>query len=110
VERFGRRKVVAVGGHVNRSTQVFASKHARTLRFRTMVSTVTISGMVAVHSKRAVFTALSGVPGVVSAEVELGRAVIEHDVTTPDALIEAIALAGCEVTSLKTERPLPLSG
>jgi len=111
VERLGRRKVVAVGGHVNRSTQVFASKHARTLRFRTMVSTVTISGMVAVHSKRAVFTALSGVPGVVSAEVELGRAVIEHDVTTtPDALIEAIALAGCEVTSLKTERRLPLSG
>ena len=38
-----------------------------------MVSVLTISGMVAVHSKRAVFTALSGVAGVISAEVEMGR-------------------------------------
>ena len=35
-----------------------------------MVSILTISGMVAVYSKRAVFTALSGVPGVLSAEVD----------------------------------------
>ena len=46
--------------------------------------------MVAVHAKRAVFTALSGVPGVTSAEVELGRAVVEHDArTTAEALADA---------------------
>lgn len=78
---------------------------------RAMVSILTISGMVAVHSKRAVFTALSGVPGVVSAEVEMGRAVVEHDAsTTSDALRNAVTLAGCEVTSVRIERRLPLSG
>ena len=76
-----------------------------------MVSILSISGMVAVHSKRAVFTALSGVPGVVSAEVEMGRAVVEHDATTTaEDLRAAVALAGCEVTSINIERRLPLSG
>jgi copper chaperone CopZ len=76
-----------------------------------MVSILTISGMVAVHSKRAVFTALAGVVGVVSAEVEMGRAVVEHDArVTPDALADALALVGCEVTAVRTERRLPLSG
>ena len=81
------------------------------LRFRRMVSVLTISGMLAVHSKRAVFTALSGVPGVGSAEVEMGRAVVEHEAsTTSQSLVEAIALAGCEVTSVRIERRLPLTG
>jgi copper chaperone CopZ len=76
-----------------------------------MVSILGISGMVAVHSKRAVFTALASVPGVVSAEVEMGRAVVEHDATTTqDALASAVAIVGCEVTSVKLERRLPLSG
>lgn len=76
-----------------------------------MVSILTISGMVSVHSKRAVFTALAGVAGVTSAEVEMGRAVVEHDVrTTPDALASAVALVGCEVTGAKMERRLPLNG
>lgn len=75
-----------------------------------MVSILTISGMVAVYSKRAVFTALSGVPGVLSAEVEMGRAVVEHDAsTTAQSLAAAVALVGCEVTSTKSERRLPLS-
>ena len=75
-----------------------------------MVSILTISGMVAVHAKRAVFTALAGVPGVLSAEVDMGRAVVEHDAsTTSDALRDAIALAGCEVTSVRIERRLPLT-
>jgi len=88
----------------------FASLDERAVRFRAMVSILRISGMVAIHSKRAVFTALSGVPGVVSAEVEMGRAVVEHDATTiADALREAVALAGCEVTSIGIERRLPLS-
>ena len=78
--------------------------------FRTMVSVLTISGMVAVHSRRAVFTALSGVPGVARADVELGRAVVEHDATvTADALAEAIAVTGCEVTSVRVERRLPMT-
>jgi copper chaperone CopZ len=76
-----------------------------------MVSILTISGMVAVHAKRAVFTALAGVPGVASADVELGRAVVEHDArATPDELRAAVALAGCEVIDIRIERRLPLSG
>ena len=40
----------------------------------------------------------------------MGRAVVEHDAsTTADALREAVALAGCEVTSVRIERRLPLS-
>ena len=74
-----------------------------------MVSILTIAGMVAVHSKRAVYTALSGVQGVMSAEVELGRATVEHDArTTHDALREAVSVAGCEVTAIRVERRLPL--
>lgn len=74
-----------------------------------MTSILTISGMVAVHAKRAVFTALSGVAGVTSADVEMGRAVVEHDASTSaDALKEAVALAGCEVTGIRIERRLPL--
>jgi copper chaperone CopZ len=74
-----------------------------------VVSILTITGMVAVHSKRAVYTALSGVPGVTSANVELGRAVVEHDAsTTREALNEAVALVGCEVTAIRVERRLPL--
>ena len=74
-----------------------------------MVSILTIAGMVAVHSKRAVYTALSGVPGVASAEVELGRAVVEHDATTTAAALkDAVALVGCEVTAIRVERRLPL--
>jgi len=75
-----------------------------------MVSVLTISGMIAVHSKRAVFTALSGVPGVRHADVELGRAVVEHDAdVTGDLLAEAIAVTGCAVTSVRVERRLPLT-
>ena len=76
-----------------------------------MVSILTIGGMIAVHSKRAVYTALSGVPGVTSAEVELGRAIVEHDpTTTHEALRNAVALVGCAVTDIRVERRLPLTG
>src|SRR5215204_2384629 len=89
--------------------RVAAGGRGTALRFHAMVSVLTISGMVAVHAKRAVFTALSGVPGVTSAEVELGRAVVDHDAsTTADALIEAVAIAGCTVTDMRPERRLPL--
>jgi copper chaperone CopZ len=104
VGRSWDRTVASTGG--DRDTRCID----RAVRFRAVVSILTISGMVAVHAKRAVFTALAGVPGVLSAEVDMGRAVVEHDAsTTPDALREAIALAGCEVTSVRTERRLPLT-
>jgi copper chaperone CopZ len=75
-----------------------------------MVSVLSISGMLAVHAKRAVFTALAGVPGVQSADVEMGRAVVVHDAaTTAASLVEAIAAIGCEVTAVRAERRLPLT-
>ena len=55
-----------------------------------MISVLTISGMMAVHARRAVFTALAGVPGVASAEVELGRAVVEHDATTTHEALRVV--------------------
>ena len=74
-----------------------------------MISVLTISGMIAVHSKRAVFTALSGVPGVTHADVELGRAVVDHDAhVTRDALAEALSVVGCELLAITTERRLPV--
>lgn len=69
------------------------------------LSVVTIRGMVAVHSVRAVFTALAGVEGIARADVELGRATVEHDGrATPERLREAIAHAGCEVVEVVEER------
>jgi copper chaperone CopZ len=66
--------------------------------------------MTSIHANRAIFTALSGVEGVVRADVERGRAEVEHDGrTTIDALREAIALAGYDVTDAEVERrTLPL--
>lgn len=77
--------------------------------FRAVISVLTISGMLAVHAKRGVFTALSGVPGVMRADVELGRAVVEHDGrATRDAFADALRLVGCELVELTTERRLPV--
>jgi len=74
-----------------------------------MTSVLTISGMIAVHSKRAVFTALSGVLGVTHAEVERGRAVVEHDSrATADAFAEALSIVGCTLVKIATERRLPI--
>lgn len=73
--------------------------------------TANIGGMHSVHSARAVYTALAAVPGVTTAEVVLGRAVIEHDGgATIEALREAIALVGCELleTTEERQRSLPL--
>ena len=73
--------------------------------------TASIGGMHSVHAVRAVWTALAAVPGVTTAEVVLGRAVIEHDGrATVDALREAIAMAGCELLEATEERQrsLPL--
>lgn len=70
-----------------------------------MVTTLRIAGMRAVHARRAVFTALAGVEGIVAADVELGRAVIEHDGrATPGRLREAVATAGFEVEEVVEDR------
>ena len=75
-----------------------------------MTTHLTIKGMTAVHSVRAVFTALAAVEGISRADVSMGRATIEHDGrATPEALAAAIAEAGYEVTECTEERrSLPL--
>ena len=75
-----------------------------------MISHLTIKGMSAVHSVRAVFTALTAVEGISRADVSLGRATIEHDGrATPEALAAAIAEAGYEMTEcIEDRRTLPL--
>jgi copper chaperone CopZ len=70
-----------------------------------MVTTVKIEGMSCSHCVRAVFTALGGVAGVSRADVSIGQAVIDHDGTvTPDAISEAISIAGYEVAGFRDNR------
>lgn len=59
---------------------------------------------------QAVFTALTPVPGIRSADVTIGGAVIEHDGrATIEALREAIGVSGYEVGVAEEERRrLPL--
>mgnify|MGYP001547164674 CR=1 FL=1 len=55
-------------------------------------------GMSCQHCVQAVFTALTPVEGIRSAEVGIGAATIEHDGrATVDALRAAIAVAGYDV-------------
>ena len=57
------------------------------------------------HCIRAVFTALTPVEGILSADVALGSVVVEHDGgATVEALREAIAVAGYEALPLAEER------
>jgi len=61
--------------------------------------------MTCAHCVRAVFTALGGVPGVARADVSIGKAIIEHDGSvTPEALREAISIAGYEVAEFRDDR------
>jgi copper chaperone CopZ len=54
---------------------------------------------------QAVFTALTPVDGIVSAQVTIGAATIEHDGrATVEALREAIAVSGYEVTVADEDR------
>lgn len=61
------------------------------------------------HCTRAVFTALSGVPGIARADVKVGTAVIEHDGTvTLDALNAAVETAGYSISEAdENRRALP---
>lgn len=75
-----------------------------------MRTTLGIAGMTCQHCVQAVFTALTPVEGIHSADVSIGRVVVEHDGrATAAALREAIAVAGYGVTQAdETRRHLPL--
>jgi copper chaperone CopZ len=62
------------------------------------------------HCKRAVFTSLSGIAGIIQADVQLGTVTVDHDGTvTIDMLRDAIAVAGYTVThGADDRRTLPL--
>lgn len=74
-----------------------------------ITTTVTIQGMLAVHAAHAVYTALAGVDGIITADVKVGRATIEHDGrATHEQIVQAIELAGYRVLDVRDERRLPL--
>ena len=69
-----------------------------------------VLGMSCQHCVNAVFTALTPVAGIISAEVEVGSVTVEHDGrATVDALREAIAVTGYEaVLAAEERRQLPV--
>ena len=75
-----------------------------------MITRLRIAGMSCQHCVQAVFTALTPVAGIVSVDVHIGAATIEHDGrATIEALREAIAVAGYAVeTGEEERRRLPL--
>jgi copper chaperone CopZ len=76
------------------------------------ITLAAVSGMRTEHCKRAVFTALSAIEGIVRADVQLGSIQIEHDGSVTEAqLCDAIAVTGYQVTgtTLQRRRVLPIS-
>jgi copper chaperone CopZ len=75
-----------------------------------MLTHLRISGMSCQRCVQAVFTALTPVEGIASAQVAIGSATIEHDGrATVEALRAAIAVSGYEVTVADEDRRrLPL--
>jgi copper chaperone CopZ len=75
-----------------------------------MITRLRIAGMSCQRCVQAVFTALTPVEGIVSAEVSIGAVTIEHDGrATVEALRDAIAISGYDVTLAEEERRrLPL--
>ena len=75
-----------------------------------MITRLRIGGMSSQYCVQAVFTSLTPVPGITSARVTVGAAVIEHDGRASEsALREAIAVSGYDVTLLEEEaRRLPI--
>jgi copper chaperone CopZ len=70
-----------------------------------MITRLRVAGMSCQHCVQAVFTALTPVEGIVSAEVTIGSVVVEHDGrATLETLREAIAVSGYEVTLADEER------
>lgn len=57
------------------------------------------------HCKRALFTALTPIAGIQSADVTLGRIIVEHDGTvTEEELREAISVTGYVIADVTEER------
>ena len=75
-----------------------------------MQTRLRIEGMSCQRCVQAVFTSLAPVEGILSAQVSVGIATIEHDGrATGDALREAIAVSGYRATIASDERRrLPL--
>jgi copper chaperone CopZ len=75
-----------------------------------MITRLRIAGMSCQRCVQAVFTSLTPVEGIVSADVSIGAATIEHDGrATLDALRDAIAVSGYDVSLAEEERRrLPL--
>lgn len=75
-----------------------------------MVTTLHIDGMRSVHCARAVHTSLTQVEGIATAEVVVGKVVLDHQVTLDErALTVAIESVGYTLRELTTERRrLPL--
>jgi copper chaperone CopZ len=75
-----------------------------------MITRLRIAGMSCQRCVQAVFTSLTPVVGIVSADVSIGTATIEHDGrATLDALRDAIAVSGYDVSLAEEERRrLPL--
>ena len=70
-----------------------------------MITRLRIGGMSCQHCVNAVYTSLTPVAGIISAEVSIGSAVIEHDgQTTVDALRDAIDASGYSVSLAEEER------
>jgi copper chaperone len=70
-----------------------------------MLTRLHIPGMSCQRCVQAVFTALTPVPGIISADVSIGGATIEHDGrATVAALREAVAVAGFDVVLADEER------
>jgi copper chaperone CopZ len=70
-----------------------------------MITRLRIAGMTCQRCVQAVFTSLTPVEGIVSADVGIGSATIEHDGrATVEALRDAIAVSGYEVTLAEEDR------
>ncbi|MEO8561937.1 MAG: heavy-metal-associated domain-containing protein [bacterium] len=75
-----------------------------------MLTRLRIEGMSCQHCVRAVFTALTPVEGILSADVSIGAVTVEHDGrATADVLRAAIAVAGYDaVVATEERRRLPV--
>ncbi len=71
---------------------------------------VQIDGLLSVHAVRAVWTALSAVPGVVQAEVSMRGAVLDTEGPLDrQVLADSLALAGVQLVDMTVEKGhLPL--
>jgi copper chaperone CopZ len=70
-----------------------------------MITRLRIAGMTCQRCIQAVFTSLTPVPGIATAEVTIGAVVIEHDgQATIAALRDAVGASGYAVTLAEEER------